>query len=523
MPIELGSFDVIIGMDWLAKYHAVIICDEKVVCIPYGNKVLIIQGDGSDNGNKSRLSIISYTKTQKYIQIGCHVFLAHVSVKKTEDKSEEKRHKDVPIVQDFLEVFPEDFPGLPPARQVNFQIYLVPGAATVARAPYRLAPFEMQELSTQLQELDDKGFIRPRLTLSLGNNVFVCIVWEKIMGVNILKSIDEGPFKMGKFKETPTEGALHLGPERDRVFVDLTPEEKERFKADIRATNILLQARNYTQLKRLQNSEYFKDKMLLMQAQENGVVLDEEQLLFIAGGQTNKFDDDVDEAPVHDLALNKDNIFKVDQCDAFDYDFNEAPTAQTMFMANLSSADPIYDEASPSYDSNILAEVHDHDNYVDSVVCEGQRSKKASIGYKNPLYLTKAKQVQSALYNGHELVKTIHAPAIVHDSEDTFEIAEKTRIGMLEKMKKQARCLGLEAELSKLKHNIQKDDHSEMMKHFSNLEIDHLNLQLKYQNLKEHFGNSKSQPSQDTLEFDTVFEINKMKASLQGKDNMIRS
>ncbi|GJU32353.1 hypothetical protein Tco_1175942 [Tanacetum coccineum] len=60
-------------------------------------------------------------------------------------------------------------------------------------------------------------------------------------GENILQSIDEGPFKMGKFRETLAEGALHLGPERDRVFTDLTPEEKERFKADIRAMNILLQ------------------------------------------------------------------------------------------------------------------------------------------------------------------------------------------------------------------------------------------------------------------------------------------
>ncbi|GKE37196.1 hypothetical protein Tco_1460601 [Tanacetum coccineum] len=86
----------------------------------------------------------------------------------------------------------------------------------------------------------------------------------------------------------------------------------------------------------------------------------------------------------------------------------------------------------------------------------------------------------------------------------------------------QAHCLELEAELSKLQHKIQKDDHSEMIKHFSNIEIDHLNLQLKYQNLKERFGNNKSQPSHDTPEFDTVFELNKIKASLQGKDNAIR-
>ncbi|GJS15031.1 putative reverse transcriptase domain-containing protein [Tanacetum coccineum] len=148
MPVKLGSFDVIIGMDWLAKYHALIVCDEKVVRIPYENEVLIIRGDHCDSGRK--LNIISCTKTQKYIEKGCQIYLAQVTSKKAEDKSEERRLEDVPIVREFPEVFPEDFPGLPLARQVEFQIDLVPGAAPVARAPYRLAPAEMQELSTQL-------------------------------------------------------------------------------------------------------------------------------------------------------------------------------------------------------------------------------------------------------------------------------------------------------------------------------------------------------------------------------------
>nr|GFB58042.1 putative reverse transcriptase domain-containing protein [Tanacetum cinerariifolium] len=77
------------------------------------------------------------------------------------DKSEEKRLQDVPIVRDFSEVFPEDLPGLPPTRQVEFQIDLIRGAAPVAQAPYRLAPSEMKELSDQLHELSDIGFIRP--------------------------------------------------------------------------------------------------------------------------------------------------------------------------------------------------------------------------------------------------------------------------------------------------------------------------------------------------------------------------
>ncbi|GJZ68630.1 putative reverse transcriptase domain-containing protein [Tanacetum coccineum] len=161
MPVEMGSFDVIIGMDWLAKYHAVIVCDEKLVCIPLGDKTLIFHGDGSNNGYKSRLNIISCTKTQKYLLEGCPIFLAQVTMKKAEDKSKEKQLEEVPIVQDFPEVFPEDLPGIPPTRQVEFQIDLIPGAAPVARAPYRLAPSEMKELSDQLKELSDKGFIRP--------------------------------------------------------------------------------------------------------------------------------------------------------------------------------------------------------------------------------------------------------------------------------------------------------------------------------------------------------------------------
>nr|GEX40053.1 integrase, catalytic region, zinc finger, CCHC-type, peptidase aspartic, catalytic [Tanacetum cinerariifolium] len=256
-------------------------------------------------------------------------------------------------------------------------------------------------------------------------------------------------------------------------------------------------AQNCTQPKRPQNSKYFKDKMLLMRAQENGVALDAEQLLFLAGGQDNVFDDDVDEQPVQDLALNVDNVFQADDCDAFDSDVDEAPTAQTMFMANLSSAYPVTDEAGPSYDSDILFEVPDYEHYLDAAcvhheghyvrdnevpvvhsgassvsvptdafmmiynnMCEShdpsisntsrntvvknsltaelatykEHVELVAIGYKNPLCLTRAKQVQPALYNGYEIIKDNHTPAIVHNSEDTLEIAKITRKKMNDKM-----------------------------------------------------------------------------------------
>nr|GEZ88943.1 putative reverse transcriptase domain-containing protein [Tanacetum cinerariifolium] len=127
MHVPLGSFDAIIG---LTKYHEVIICDEKIV-------------------------------PQEYLSNGCDVFLANVTTKEAKDKSKGKRLEDVSIVRDFPKVFPEDLPGIPPARPVEFQIDLVPGVVPVAWAPYRLAPSEMNELAEQLQELSDKGFIRP--------------------------------------------------------------------------------------------------------------------------------------------------------------------------------------------------------------------------------------------------------------------------------------------------------------------------------------------------------------------------
>ncbi|GJR45292.1 retrovirus-related pol polyprotein from transposon TNT 1-94 [Tanacetum coccineum] len=784
--------------------------------------------------------------------------------------------------------------------------------------------------------------------------------------VNILKSIDEGLFMMGTFRETLVEGdegALHLGPtnillqglpkdiyslinhytnakdiwDKVKKLLEAPMERsihdticcntmKTQQRLEGTPTLILLLclsnaargttgyegalnrvrnanpgqarqvkcyncngighiARNCTQPKTdHRTTELFKDKMLLMQVQENGV----------------------------DLALNVDNVFQADDCNAFDSDVDEAPTAQTMFMVNLSSCKilfmmkPVVDShadytsdsnmipydqyvkenAGPVVQSNVssvpndaymmilnnmheqpaqYASVTTQNNVVDkSLTAElvtykeqvelyGRRAKfeltereqkidkqlrivitdrnikkenlkrelhslklqltstinhnksmveevtsfkkdfkqkenkyfeefldmkslkekvedeldkqdqslqtvhmlckpkpyydeqrKVAIGYKNPLCLTHANQVQPALYNGHEIIKTNHVPAIVHNSEDTLEIAEITRKKINEKMKDpecvkkkvkiaphdyskenylatftpqtqltpeqifwskdlikmkaealkeqtpasrpikaltvyppntpatlvprvlptksqvkinifaliqlfsdfektckkritptgltkgergfeqtkecyltevipffktlkehfegiqkaltkevkemkeifeeleaevdqnvvnrkydeierknllipndnliadclskdvfyiatnseltvsrftemhdaytivQARCLELEAELSKLHDKVQKDDHTELVKRFSNLEVNHLNLQLKYQNLKESFGNNTSPPARDAPDFDSVFKIKKMKASIQGKDNAIK-
>nr|GEW32726.1 integrase, catalytic region, zinc finger, CCHC-type, peptidase aspartic, catalytic [Tanacetum cinerariifolium] len=241
-------------------------------------------------------------------------------------------------------------------------------------------------------------------------NCRTCKAW--ITEVNILKSIDEGPYKMGTVRETladSTEGAPQFGSKRSRVYSDLTSEEKDWFaklindmrnikmtmsklQLNSKFVNIMLAewASTSTQVppplddssspaedlienltntlalltqsyktflpqtnNQLRTSSNARNQATVQDgrvAQENRVDLDAEQLLFLVGGQDNAFDDDVDEQPAQDLALNIENVFQADDCDAFDSDVDEAPTTQTMFMANLSFADPVTDEAGPSYD-----------------------------------------------------------------------------------------------------------------------------------------------------------------------------
>nr|GEZ58369.1 putative reverse transcriptase domain-containing protein [Tanacetum cinerariifolium] len=121
MPIELGTFDVIIGMDWLVEQDAVIVYGKKVVHVPYKNKTLVVEGDRG----ASRLKVISCIKARKFIESGSQLFVAHV----TEKEPQEKRIEDVPMIRDFPKVFPDDLSGLPPPRQVEFRIDLAPGAA----------------------------------------------------------------------------------------------------------------------------------------------------------------------------------------------------------------------------------------------------------------------------------------------------------------------------------------------------------------------------------------------------------
>ncbi|GJW51849.1 putative reverse transcriptase domain-containing protein [Tanacetum coccineum] len=179
---ELGSFDVIVGMDWMAEHRAEVVCYEKYIRVSYRNDMLIIQGERSEIKSESRLEVISSIRTQKYIDQGCKVFLIQM-MKEEKTEISERQIEDVPVVRDFPEVFPKDLSGLPLTRQVEFHIELIPGAAPIARAPYRLAPAEMKELAEQLKELSDK--VKNRYPLPRIDDLF-----EQLQGSSIYLKID---------------------------------------------------------------------------------------------------------------------------------------------------------------------------------------------------------------------------------------------------------------------------------------------------------------------------------------------
>ncbi|MFS7976835.1 putative nucleotidyltransferase, Ribonuclease H [Helianthus anomalus] len=152
-PFKLAGFDIILGMDWLSHNQAQIVCNKKqtVLKTPCGES-LTIRGD-THYGLPEDVTML---KASRCLKRGCVIYMAQVIIEEPKPKIE-----DIPVISEYPEVFPEDLPGLPPDRQVEFRIDIIPGAAPIARAPYRLAPTEMKELRTQLDELLAKGFIKP--------------------------------------------------------------------------------------------------------------------------------------------------------------------------------------------------------------------------------------------------------------------------------------------------------------------------------------------------------------------------
>ena len=153
--IKMYDYDVILGMDFLGKYNSLIECRRRrVIFHPYGEQKFEFVGES----RKQPKAMISSMRAKKLLTHGCMGYLATIVDKSVEAKG---NVEDVPIVRDFIDVFPEELPGLPPDREIQFEIELLPGTAPISKAPYRMAPAELKELQAQLQDLLDKRFIRP--------------------------------------------------------------------------------------------------------------------------------------------------------------------------------------------------------------------------------------------------------------------------------------------------------------------------------------------------------------------------
>nr|GEV56217.1 integrase, catalytic region, zinc finger, CCHC-type, peptidase aspartic, catalytic [Tanacetum cinerariifolium] len=505
IPVELGSFNIIIGMDWLLKYHVVIIYDEKIARIPYGDEILIVRGDRSDGYNigcepakySKLLSVMDY-----YTYCGLP-FEDRVTIMKSTLKTRSPR------VMSSIDIQCAGSDTQPPMLDRNDFASWQQRIRLYCRGPER--PRVYTDLSPKDKDRYNADIRATNILLQgLPKDIYTFInhytdtkdIWDNVKmlleGSKLTKENRESQLydDFEHFRQHKGETIHDYYVRFSKIINDMRNIKMTMSKMQLNSkfvNNMLPEWGRFVTA----NFDYYKDKMLLIQAQENRVALDEEQLLFLTGGQDTTIDEDVDKQPVHDLALNVDNVdnvFQANDCDVFNFDVDEALTAQTMFMANLSFADPVNDEAGPSYDSDILSEyvkanavpvVHSNVSFVPNdaymmiyndmyepraqsvsttspnTVVENSLTaelatyieqvklyerwarpkpyynelNKVAIGYKNPLCLTHAKQVQHALYNGHEIIKDNHVSAIVHNTEDTLEIAETTRRKMNDKMK----------------------------------------------------------------------------------------
>ncbi|KAA0043142.1 Gag protease polyprotein-like protein [Cucumis melo var. makuwa] len=157
LPLELQRLDVILGMDFLFAHYASMDCHRKeVVFRKPGFAEVVFRGMRKAVSR----SLISVLKAEKLLRKGCTTFLAHIVVV----QREKLKPEDVPVVKEFLDVFPDDLSGFPPDKEIEFTIELLPGTTPISQAPYRMAPSELKELKMHLQELVDKGYIRPSVS-----------------------------------------------------------------------------------------------------------------------------------------------------------------------------------------------------------------------------------------------------------------------------------------------------------------------------------------------------------------------
>ena len=187
-PISLPfhEFDLILGMDWLSKHRAIIDCDKKIVLLKCsGLSEVIVQGKRSESIPK----VISAMEA-RFLRKGCEAFLALI----IDSKREQVNFKNIPVIREFPNVFPEELPGVPLEREVDLSIEVVQGTTPILRAPYRMAPTELKELKTRLHELLDKGFVRPSVSpwgapvlfvKKKDGTLWMCIDYRKINKVTV--------------------------------------------------------------------------------------------------------------------------------------------------------------------------------------------------------------------------------------------------------------------------------------------------------------------------------------------------
>ncbi|KAA3477402.1 DNA/RNA polymerases superfamily protein [Gossypium australe] len=154
MLLSFDEFDIILGMDWLTLHNAIVNCKQKSIELRSQNSEVVRIESSDLNG---LLAVVSAMKALNHVRKGCEAYLAYV----IDIKVSEKKVESVPVICEFPDVFPEELSGLPPIREVEFGIELVPGTTSISIAPYRMSPTELKELKSQLQELTDRGFARP--------------------------------------------------------------------------------------------------------------------------------------------------------------------------------------------------------------------------------------------------------------------------------------------------------------------------------------------------------------------------
>ena len=164
--LEIRDFDIIFGMDWLATHYAIVDCHRKNVIFQVPGEIeFCFVGGGAYTSPR----VISALQARHMLKKWCKGYLAIVR----DTQQGELKLEEIPIVKEFPNVFLVDLPRLPPDKEIEFFIDLLPGFSPISKAPYRMAPSELRELKEQLQELLDKGFIRPSV-FPLGCTCVIC-------------------------------------------------------------------------------------------------------------------------------------------------------------------------------------------------------------------------------------------------------------------------------------------------------------------------------------------------------------